>query len=195
MVEITYQMVLSTLQTVGLLVGIFYYLMVLRNQQKNQEISLKNQELTLQSQELSRKALEQAAETRQGQLLMQLYAHLREDKFNTQFTELRRYEWRDYDDFMEKYGDDIEFRAMINYVCSFFEGVGVLVYRNLLDPQLVDDLMSSYIFLTWEKIGPYIKEIRLRRNRPELWDKFEYLYEEIMKIYIQEHGHRFSPSS
>ena len=174
-------MVLSTLQTVGLLVGIFYYLMVLINQQKNQE--------------LSRKALEQAAETRQAQLLMQLYAHLREDKFNTQYTGLFRYEWEDYDDYREKYGDDLEFRAMINSVCSFFEGVGVLVYRKFLDPQLVDDLMSSNIFRVWEKVGPYIKERRLRLNRPELFDKFEYLYEEVMKIYIQEHGHRFSPSS
>ena len=126
---------------------------------------------------------------------MQLYAHMREDKFNTQYTELRKYEWKDFDDYRAQTRDDYDFRAMLNYVCSFFEGVGVLVYRNLIDPRLVDDLMSSYIFLTWEKIGPYIKEIRLRRNRPEFWDKFEYLYEEVMKIYIQEHGHRFSPSS
>ncbi len=188
MVEITLPIILQFLQTAGILVGIIYYITIMRNQQRTRE-------LTLESQELARKAQKQSADTRQAQLLMQLYAHLREDKFNTQFTELRRYEWRDYDDFMEKLDDDIEFRAMIINVCSFFEGVGVLVYRNFLDPQLVDDLMSSYIFLTWEKIGPYIKEIRLRRNRPELWDKFEYLNEEVMKIYIQEHGHRFSPSS
>ena len=66
MIEITYQMILSTLQTAGLLVGIFYYIMVLRNQQKNQEISLRNQELTLKSQAL-------ATETRQAQLFMQLF--------------------------------------------------------------------------------------------------------------------------
>jgi len=166
----------------GVIAGFSYYVLTVRNAQKTRELTLKAQE--------------QSADTRQAQLLMQLYAHLREDKFNTQYTELqRKYEFRDYDDFMEKLDDDIEFRAMINSVCSFFEGVGVLVHRNLLDPQLVDDLMSSNVFLTWEKIGPYIKEIRLRRNRPEFWDKFEYLYEEVMKIYIQEHGHRFSPSS
>ena len=59
-------MFLSTLQTAGILVGIFYYLMVLRNQQKNQEMSLRNQELTLKSQAL-------ATETRQAQLFMQLF--------------------------------------------------------------------------------------------------------------------------
>jgi len=66
MVEITYQMVLSTLQTLGILVGIFYYVMTLRNQRKNQEISLRKQELTL-------KAQEQALETRQAQLFMNIY--------------------------------------------------------------------------------------------------------------------------
>jgi hypothetical protein len=165
----------------GVIAGFSYYVLTVRNAQKTRELTLKAQN--------------QSADTRQAQLLMQIYAHLREDKFNTQYTELqRKYDFRDYD-YREKVDGDIEFRAMLNSVNGFFEGVGVLVYRKLLDPQLVDDLMSSYIFLTWEKIGPYIKETRLRRNRPELWDKFEYLYEEIMKIFIQEHGHRFSPSS
>ena len=40
MAEITYQMVLSTLQTVGLLVGIFYYVMTLNYSRKNQELQL-----------------------------------------------------------------------------------------------------------------------------------------------------------
>ncbi len=52
MVEITYQMVLSTLQTAGILVGIYYYVMTLRNQRKNQELAL---------------------ETRQAQLFMNIY--------------------------------------------------------------------------------------------------------------------------
>jgi len=49
MVEITYQMVLGTLQTVGLLVGIYYYIMTLSYTRKNQEISLRNQEETLKT--------------------------------------------------------------------------------------------------------------------------------------------------
>ncbi|MCW4050176.1 MAG: DUF4760 domain-containing protein [Candidatus Bathyarchaeota archaeon] len=162
----------------GVIAGFSYYVLTVRNAQKTRELTLKAQK--------------QSADTRQAQLLMQIYSHLREDKFNTHYTGLFRYEWEDYDDYREKFGDDLEFRAMMNYVCSFFEGVGVLVYRKFLDPQLVDDLMSSYVFRVWEKIGPYIKEARIRRNRPELWDKFEYLYDETMKIYVQEHGHRFS---
>ena len=41
MVEITYQMVLSTLQTVGLLVGITYYLIIMRNSQRAQQLQLR----------------------------------------------------------------------------------------------------------------------------------------------------------
>ena len=41
MAEITYQMVLSTIQTVGLLVGISYYILTLRNAQHTRELALK----------------------------------------------------------------------------------------------------------------------------------------------------------
>jgi hypothetical protein len=40
MAEITYQMVLSTFQTVGILVGIFYYVTSLRNQNKARQAQL-----------------------------------------------------------------------------------------------------------------------------------------------------------
>ena len=41
MVEITSQMVLSTLQTIALIVGIAYYLTIMRNSQRTRELSLK----------------------------------------------------------------------------------------------------------------------------------------------------------
>ena len=59
MVEITYQMALSTLQTIGLLVGIAYYLIIMRNSQRNQELALKAQE--------------HALETRETQLFMNIF--------------------------------------------------------------------------------------------------------------------------
>ena len=185
MVEVTYQMVLNTLQTAGLLIGIFYYLLTLRNQQKNQEISLKNQELTLQSQELSRKALEQAAETRQAQLLMQIYAHLREDKFNTQYAELRRkYEFRDYDDFMEKYGPEKnpEAYAKITKVLWLFTEMGTLVYRGHITTKDVRHLMSTNPVDAWRKWGPIIEGFRANVwNSRSGYRTFEYLAKTMME--------------
>jgi hypothetical protein len=73
MFELTLPIVLQILQTAGILVGIAYYLVIMRNSQKTRELTLRNQELTLQSQELSRKAQEQAVETRQAQLFMSIF--------------------------------------------------------------------------------------------------------------------------
>ena len=66
MVEITYQMVLSTLQTIALIVGIAYYLIIMRNSQRTRE-------LTLQSQELTRKAQEQAMRARASRFVMKIH--------------------------------------------------------------------------------------------------------------------------
>ena len=69
MAEITYQMLLSTIQTIALIVGIIYYLTIMRNAQKTRELTLKSQE--------------HATETRQAQLFMQIY-----DKWSsTEYTE------------------------------------------------------------------------------------------------------------
>ena len=60
MVDITYQIVLSTLQTVALVVGIAYYLFIMRNSQRNQQMQL---------------------ETRQAQLFMNTYLHATTEEF------------------------------------------------------------------------------------------------------------------
>jgi hypothetical protein len=65
MVEITLPIVLQIVQTVGILVGIVYYITIMRSQQRTRELALESQELT-------RKAQEQTLETRQTQLFMQI---------------------------------------------------------------------------------------------------------------------------
>ena len=73
MVEITYQMVLSTLQTIALIVGIAYYLIIMRNSQRNQKIQV---------------------ETRQAQLFMQIYDHYNDREFAKLVQEpLHLWEW------------------------------------------------------------------------------------------------------
>ena len=47
MAEITYQMVLSTVQTAGILVGIAYYIMTLNYTRRNQEQTLKTRHATI----------------------------------------------------------------------------------------------------------------------------------------------------
>lgn len=173
MVEITYQMVLSTLQTAGILVGIVYYITIMRNQQKTRELTLKAQELTL--------------ETRQAQLFMQIYGQWNTMEFGRQYEKSMRMEWTDFDDFNEKYLGDIETYTAWRMMARFFEGIGVLVQRGLIDVTLVDDLMSGETMRFWERFQPLIEEMRTRLNWPQAVEWVEYLYEQVRSIAEEQH--------
>ena len=182
MVEITYQMVLSTLQTLALIVGIAYYLFIMRNSQRTRELALKAQELTL-------KAQEQALETRQAQLFMNIYTQVYDLEFWNHFREVReQWEWEDYDDYYEKYRLVPEKSNIFSAVGSYFEGIGVLVKRNLIDVTFVDDLISGPLMSMWQKFEPVILEERRRKNVPTFWEWFGYLYDRVKEIAEIEHG-------
>ena len=125
---------------------------------------------------------------------MSIYAKSTDYEFRKRFTWLlMKIRWTDYDDFVSKYGEpwseeaDIEVWASIRDVGNFLEGVGVLVKRRLIDPALVDDLLSGLIILMWEKFGPLILEVRKRHKYPQFLEWFEYLYNEIKTIAVEQH--------
>jgi len=186
MVEITLPIILQLLQTAGILVGIVYYITIMRNAQKTRE-------LTLQSQVQSLKAQEQALETRQADLFMGLYETYRSHEFRKLWYEIMfHYTWKDWDEYWEKYGPINNLSAFINLntVSAFYEGIGVLVKRGLIEIAMVEELMHTSVKLTWEKLGPMIKQGRTRTDveapAPRLFPHFEYLYDELMK-YLEEH--------
>ena len=76
MVEVTYQMVLSTLQTAGILAGITYYIMTLQNTKKNQQLQL---------------------ETRQAQLFMQVYREVCTPEWWKRQAETHKHDWSNYE--------------------------------------------------------------------------------------------------
>ena len=163
MVEITYQIVLSTVQTVGILVGIVYYITIMRNTQKT---------------------LKMALETRQAQLFMHIYDRFNETEFSTQWTKVM-FQWgcRDFEDWWQKYGPEanVEENASFVSVIRYYEGVGVLVKKGLIDLNLVGELMSSHVIRFWDQMESVFKGIRERLNWPEVFQGFEYLYNEIKK--------------
>ena len=138
MAEITYQMVLSTLQTTGLLVGIFYYIMTLQNTRKNQQHQL---------------------ETRQAQLFMYMYDRWSSPEFRKRSNWVNSIiEYDNREDFFSKYGPKVDEEAFATWasIAAFYAGIGVLVKRGLIDIELVADLMRPSIVRTWEKMSPEI---------------------------------------
>jgi len=160
---VTLQIIFGVISSVAAGIAVSYYIFTLRN-------TLKNLETTL--------------ETRQAQLFMQIYNNLHQTEFFDKFTDIVTWKWRDYDDFLEKYGRKANPKAWnaIGSVAAYFEGIGVLVNRNLLDVELVGELMSRHVVLFWEKIEPISIEMRRRLKAPvDIY--VEYLYNEIKPFF------------
>jgi hypothetical protein len=171
-IQAVYYMVAAT----GVLVAAGYYILNLRVSQKNQELSLKTQELAY-------KAQEQTLETRQAQLFMQIFQRFNEPDFFDKYTTFLSWKWKDYDDFMSKYGqkDNPEAWYSEGSVAAFFNGVGLLLYMNLLDIKLIYGLLFVHVEMFWKKIKPISQEMRKRLNYPQIDQWVEYLYEEIIE--------------
>jgi hypothetical protein len=173
MVELTYELILSTIQTIALVVGIVYYLTIMRNAQRNQE--------------LARKAQELAVETRQAQLFMQIFSKFSEENFIRNFFEIQDWQWEDTDDYIEKYEEPNEPHTKWATLANYYEGVGVLVKRGLIDVSLVDDLMSGSTMRFWEKFEDFIMETRIRYNWPQRGEYIEYLYNQVKTVVKEQH--------
>jgi hypothetical protein len=161
------------IQTVGVVVtaasvtvAAIYYILTLRTNQRNLKTTL---------------------ETRQAQLFLQLYTMFTNYEFKTKWNEVMHvWEWKDYYDFMSKYSKPEEMSKW-DVVGTFFEGVGVLVKRGLVDVTLVDDLMSGQVVSCWERFRPLIYEIRVKWDWPQCMEWMEYLYLEVKGIMETQH--------
>ena len=167
MAEITYQMVLSTLQTVGLLVGISYYIMVLRNQQKSQK---------------------HAEETRKIQLITQI-ADLTSADYQRTANDLILYEWTDYADFEKKYGSDNNPSFADRYaIWSTFDNIGYYLKEGLVDIETIIGATAGTMGMlwAWKKFEPIILEQRRYYKQPKLFSSWEYLYDQMTNYYEKE---------
>ncbi len=170
MVEITLPIVLQIVQTAGILVGIVYYITIMRNQQRNQELTLKAQE--------------QALETRQAQLFMDQYRDTAKAETQMLAWELQSWEWADPADFMEKYWADPSKQAKWVTFMLYMNGLGILLNENYIPAELQykmdqDGVACLMFWFQWE---PVIMELRKRRNNPDLFKYFEYYVEEMIRM-------------
>jgi len=164
MVEITYQMVLSTVQTISLAIGIFYYLTIMRNNQRNQQLTL---------------------ETRQAQLFMGLYQSLSSRDFiEAEFT-LWKIKMKSAEDMNNLMKNKEEYIAWNTYA-TYYEGIGVLVREGLVDIRIVSLLISGMITQFWEQYKDMIMDCRRVLKYERFLIEVEYLYDRLME-YRRQH--------
>jgi len=129
--------------------------------------------------------LRDLVKTRQTDLVVRLYSAFSGKELQEAYLEtVYGMEFVDYDDFMKKYG----MRGMPSksvlplwQVGKFFDGVGVLLRRKLVDIGLVDELFHAEATIVWEKIKPLVEGRRKELNQPTIYKHFEYLYSEMKK--------------
>jgi len=122
--------------------------------------------------------LRHLVKTRQTDLVMRLYSTWGSDRLQEAREEIMTREFKDYDDAVKKYG---AWSKEVFEVGLFFEGIGILLHRKLVDIELVDDLFSFAIKSVWEKLKPITEGSRKKFNRPQIFEWFEYLYNELQK--------------
>jgi len=69
----------------------------------------------------------------------------------------------------------------LNQVVNYFEELGMLLHRKLLDAGLIDDLWHGQVQVVWKKLEPMVKEARKEWNLPRLCAMTEYPYNEMKK--------------
>jgi hypothetical protein len=115
-------------------------------------------------------------ETRQTDLVIRLYSTFGSGELQGAWEKTQTREYKDFNAYRTDYG-----LREVNEVGWFFEGVGVLLHRKLIDIRLVDDLFSSPVKRAWERLKPIAEGERNQTNRPQIWEWFEYLYNEMQK--------------
>jgi len=119
---------------------------------------------------------------RQTDLVVRLYSafsgkELQEAYFETVYG----FEFADYDDFMKKYRMPAKPILPLWQICKFFDGVGVLLRRKLVDIGLVDELFHAEATIVWEKVKPLVEGRRKELNQPTFYQNFEYLCNELKR--------------
>jgi hypothetical protein len=138
--------------------------------------------------------LSNATKARKAQLFMGLYDKYQSTDFRRQLFTIYDTDWETIKDTLQKHDKPVlphlegglreeirEALVVTNSVAAYFNGVGILVSKGLIDIELVDELLSFVIINQWEILEPIIIEMRIKENTPKVHTNFEALYKEIKK--------------
>jgi len=159
----TIQMVSQIAGALGVCIAAIYYIINLKNNQKNMKTTL---------------------ETRQTQLFMQLFAQYNTKDFMNDFGRVAyQMEYKNLADWQEKYSpmNNLDYWASWSRVGRFFDGVGILVKSGLIDVDLVVEELRELNLYSWDKMSSWVYEIRSVMKSESTWENFEFLAVEARK--------------
>lgn len=165
-------MVLSTLQTAGILVGIIYYITIMRNTQRTRELSLKAQE--------------EAEKARKRELMFQRFQGYSLEYTKAYANVITYDDWEGIEDWNTKYGTrgNPEAWSEYVYITSIYNLAGILLKEEVADAELIFQLYPPMaVIRIWERFEPVTLNVRERTKHTSFYGPFEYLYNEAKKMY------------
>jgi hypothetical protein len=87
-------------------------------------------------------------------------------------------EYTDYKDFVTKYGGKPE-QTSLKLLGNYFEGIGILVYRKLVETDIVFDFWGDLAQSLWEGNEELIIGMREESDAPRMFEFWEYLSKEM----------------
>ena len=85
-------------------------------------------------------------------------------------------DYTDYADYLRKYGDPVGDKSYY-VITEYYNGLGFLLHRGLVDLDEIEYLLSGTVSETWEKVQPVVEGMRRQYGIPDLCEWFEYLYQ------------------
>jgi hypothetical protein len=158
-------------QTVGVMVtatsvsvAAIYYIMTLRVQQRNMRLTL---------------------ETRRIGLIDSLASRLQSPEGSRIWIEVINCEWKDYEDYVQKYGPGSREHAMRQFIFGIFNNAGAMLRKGMVEAEdLYDHFWGTGIIQFWAKYGPVLEVARKWNGRDWLMD-VEYLAGEMLKVKLK----------
>ena len=95
--------------------------------------------------------------------------------------------WTTWEEYEARYGmgEHNEDEAKVWAVVGFYQTLGTLVRKNLVDIKMVYNYISPFMIPMWQKMKPIIKENRKAYSHKG-WEDYEWLAKQFRKIYVEE---------
>ena len=117
------------------------------------------------------------SKVRQAEVITQIQAHIFHVKFLENWILLMNMKQKTFDEIRGK----PEEVALYQWI-SFLEGLALLVKREVIPLDVVDDYFHGVVRLTWLKVEPIVRNYREVYKFPEFGEWVEYLYE---RVYVK----------
>jgi hypothetical protein len=95
--------------------------------------------------------------------------------------------WKDVNDFFQKYGPENNPDDWAKFVSvgSYYEGMGMMVKKNLINIDMIPEVIAIAVLEFWEKVQPVAIQMSKQFRRPQAFDGIKFLYHRLQRVNIQ----------